>query len=185
MTDPRLSQPGPDDLGRSDTGVSGGAGRPPADGPTADASPPGAAAGGPTSDGSWQARRREAADVHAEALARQQQAETVAARALIADFVQRVTERGVAPVPLAARSYDGRSRYRTPLQGWYLRRNESVAVGTDGQFYVLTVPASLRARLTGVTPAASDPPLVLGKGGRDGESIDLADALARVLPGEG
>jgi hypothetical protein len=35
-----------------------------------------------------------------------------------------------------------------------------------------------------VTPAPSDPPLVLGKGGRDGESIDLADALARVLSGD-
>ncbi|WNB84943.1 hypothetical protein [Cellulomonas sp. ATA003] len=58
---------------------------------------------------------------------------------------------------LAARSYDGRARYRTPLRGWYLRRNESVAVGTDGEFYVLTVPPSLRARFTGVSPEPSDP----------------------------
>lgn len=87
--------------------------------------------------------------------------------------------------PLAARSYDGRARYRTPLRGWYLRRNESVAVGTDGEFYVLTVPPSLRARFTGVSPEPSDPPLVLGKGARDGESIDLADALARALAGDG
>ena len=134
---------------------------------------------------SWQARRREAAALHAEALERTQQAETTAARALIADFVREATARGLPPRPLAARSYDGRARYRTPLHGWYLRRNESVAVGTDGLFYVLTVPPSLRARLSGVTPSPSDPPIILGKGGRDGESIDLADALARVLAGDG
>jgi hypothetical protein len=136
-------------------------------------------------DRSWQARRREAAALHAEALARTQQAETAQARALIAEFVRKATARGLPPQPLSARSYDGRARYRTPLQGWYLRRNESVAVGTDGLFYVLTVPPSLRARLSGVTPSPSDPPIILGKGGRDGESIDLADALARVLAGDG
>ena len=136
-------------------------------------------------DDSWQARRREAAEVHADALARRQRAETAQARALIEQFVRDAEARGPAPTPLAARSYDGRSRYRTPLRGWYLRRNETVAVGTDGEFYVLTVPGSLRARLSGVTPSPSDPPIILGKGGRDGESIDLADALARVLSGEG
>jgi hypothetical protein len=136
------------------------------------------------SDDSWQARRREAASVHAEALARQQRAETAQARVLIEQFLRDVAERGIAPTALAARSYDGRTRYRTPLRGWYLRRNQTVAIGTDGEFYVLTVPASLRARLSGVTPPPSDPPMILGKGARDGESIDLADALARVLSGE-
>jgi hypothetical protein len=146
-------------------------------------SSPGDATQGPGDDGSWQERRREAAALHAEALERQQRAETRQARELVAGFLRDVTARGIAPEPLAARSYDGRWRYRTPLRGWYLRRNQSVAIGTDGEFYVLTAPASLRARLTGVTPSPSDPPLVLGKGGRDGESIDLADALARVLAG--
>ena len=56
-----------------------------------------------------------------------------------------------------------------------------MAVGTDGEFYLLTVPASLRARVRGADLAPSDPPLVLGKGARDGESIDLADALAIAL----
>ncbi|MBE9937819.1 hypothetical protein G8C60_01520, partial [Cellulosimicrobium cellulans] len=68
-------------------------------------------------------------------------------------------------------------------RGWYLRRNHSVAVGEDGEFYVLSVPGGVRARLRGVAVEPSDPPLVLGKGGRDGESIDLADALALVLDG--
>ena len=67
-------------------------------------------------DDSWQARRREAAAVHAEALARRQRAETAQAQALIEQFVRDAEARGIAPTSLAARSYDGRSRYRTPLR---------------------------------------------------------------------
>ena len=137
---------------------------------------------GSTDDGgSWRARRRDAAGEHAEALVRRQAAQTAAARGLIEDFVREATARNLPSRPLTARSYDGRARYRTPLRGWYLRLNESVAVGTDGEFYILTVPASLRSRWRGATPVPGDPPLILGKGGRDGESIDLADALDRAL----
>ncbi|QTE28734.1 hypothetical protein [Pengzhenrongella sicca] len=132
-------------------------------------------------DATWRSRRREAAADHASALERKQAGESQQARALIAEFVAAAAARGVPAVPLEARSYAGRSRYRTTLRGWYLRQNESVAVATDGEFYVLSVAASLRARLRGATPPASDPPLILGKGGRDGESMDLADALARIL----
>ncbi|RYV50683.1 hypothetical protein EUA98_12540 [Pengzhenrongella frigida] len=138
-------------------------------------------AGGATADTTWRARRRDAAAEHADALERRQAGQSLQARALIQAFVREATARGVPSTPLLARSYDGRARYRTAVRGWYLRRNESVAVGTDGEFYILTVPASLRARLRGATPQPSDPPLILGKGGRDGESIDLADALDRAL----
>ena len=124
-------------------------------------------------------------DVHAagRALDRRRAQESTAARALLAEFVATAQARGLAPEPLRARSFDGSATYRTSVVGWYLRRNRSVAVGTDGEFYVLGVPRSLTARLRGATLAPSDPPLVLGKGGRDGESIDLADALALVLDG--
>lgn len=138
----------------------------------------------PDDGATWRSRRREAAAGHGEALAQRQAAESRRARELIAGFVRDATARGVPAVPLVARSYDGRGRYRTPLRGWYLRRNETVAVGTDGEFYILSVPASLRALVRGATPTPSDPPLILGKGGRDGESIDLVDALARVLDPE-
>ncbi|WP_372593031.1 hypothetical protein [Actinotalea sp.] len=132
-------------------------------------------------DDDWRERRRDAAAEHERALLRRRAEESAAAHALLVDFVAEARRRGLDPVPLRARSYDGRHRYRTTTTGWYLRRNESVAVGTDGSFYVLGVPASLRSMLAGVTLAPSDPPLVLGKGGRDGESIDLPDALALVL----
>lgn len=131
----------------------------------------------------WRDERRAAAAAHADALARKQQAESQRARELIAEFVERAQAAGPAPVELRARSYDGRARYRTPLRGWYLRKDESVAVDTAGEFYVLSTPSSLTARLRGVTPEPSDPPLVLGAGGKDGESLDLTQALARVLEG--
>jgi len=132
----------------------------------------------------WRENRRATTSAHHAALERRRAAESGRARALLADFVQEALELGPAPVPLQAQGTDGRHRYRTALTGWYLKQNESLAVGTDGEFYVLSVPPSVTTWLTswlrGATVAPSDPPLVLGAGGRDGESIDLAAALDRV-----
>ncbi len=132
-------------------------------------------------DSDWRAQRGAAALAHQRALDERTRRETEQARALIAQFLIDVRSRGVAPVPLHARGYDGRGRYRTGLEGWYLRRNETVALGTDGNFYTLQVDGGLLALVKGAHPEPKDPPLVLGKGGKDGESIDLAEALARVL----
>jgi hypothetical protein len=129
----------------------------------------------------WAARRRRAIDVHAAALRARAGTEAAEAGRLVADFARQATERGLPPVPLAARAFNGRSRYRTGLRGWYLKPDRSLAVGTDGAFYILSVPASLRARLTGTTPAPATPPLNVGEGARDGESIPLADLLALRL----
>ncbi|MGC5167862.1 hypothetical protein [Luteimicrobium sp. DT211] len=100
---------------------------------------------------------------------------------MLAGFVERAREHGPAPVPLRVRAYGGAGSYRTSLHGWYLRTDRTAAVGEDGRFYVLTAPRSLRARVAGTVPAPSDPPLVLGAGGKDGESVDLAVALERAL----
>lgn len=133
------------------------------------------------SDGAaWRENRRAMTSAHHAALERRRAAESGRARALLADFVREALELGPAPVPLRAHGTDGRHRYRTSLTGWYLKRNESLAVGTDGEFYVLSVPPSVSAWLRGATPTPSDPPLVLGAGGRDGESIELSVALDRV-----
>jgi hypothetical protein len=129
----------------------------------------------------WREERRAAAAAHGELLADRQRAESAQAQEQIDAFLRRALAGGPAPVALSARSYDGRARYRTPLVGWYLRRDETVAVDTDGKFYVLTTPSSLAARFRGVTPEPSAPPLVIGAGGKDGESLDMSEALARVL----
>ena len=93
----------------------------------------------------WRDQRAEAAEQHARSLRRRQEAESAQARTLIAEFVATATARGIEPVPLHATTYDGRTRYRTATRGWYLRRNQSVAVGTDGEFYILSVPRSVRS----------------------------------------
>jgi hypothetical protein len=132
-------------------------------------------------DESWAERRRRAIHAHAAEEFRRRAAEVTEARALLAAFTRDALARGLPATPLAARAYDGRATYRTGLRGWYLRPDRSVAVGTDGALYLLAVPASLRARLFGadVTPAA--PRLVLGEGGRDGESMPLEALLRKRL----
>ncbi len=119
----------------------------------------------------------------AQRLARRQAAESSQAALLIAKFVQDAMAAGITPERLMARSYSGDGVYRTNVTGWYLKRNRSVGVGTDGSFYVLHCPGGLSARLKGVTLEPSDPPLELGRGARDGESIPLVDALALRLEG--
>jgi hypothetical protein len=125
----------------------------------------------------WARQRLLAVRRHAEADARRRAAETEQARRLIAEFAQEARVRGLRLSALIARAYDGRSRYRTGLRGWYLRPDGVLAVGEDGEFYVLTVPASLRARFTGVLVTPGEPRLVIGEGARDGERIPLRELL--------
>lgn len=134
--------------------------------------------------GSWQRRRRDAVTSLAAADDRRRARETAQARALLAEFVAERRAAGIAPIPLRARVPGRRTTYRTGLTGWYLRTNRSLAVGADGSFYILDVPPSLVARVRGVTVEPSDPPLVVGRGARDGEAIELAELLrrARAVP---
>jgi hypothetical protein len=134
-----------------------------------------------TGEPSWRDQRREAFRAHADALARQQAAETERARALVAEFVTAMRSAGIAAHPLRARAAEGAVTYRTGLTGWYVRRNHAMAVGEDGAFYVLDVPRSVAARLTGVRVAPSDPPLHAGVGARDGESMPLEQLLRQRL----
>jgi hypothetical protein len=120
--------------------------------------------------------RAEEAARRAELAASQERAESRQAQVLIDRFVADAKARGIAPQPLRATLYTGQS-VKTDKVGWYLRKNQSLAIGQDGSYYVLTVPGGLRERLSGVKLKASPPPLIVGKGGRDGESGDLAEFL--------
>lgn len=134
-----------------------------------------------SSDSSWREKASlNAAHQRAE-LERKRRVQSDQARAMIAEFVSAAVAAGVPTQRFLARSYGGGGTYRTAVHGWYLRKNASVGVGTDGEFYVLTVQGSLMARLRGAELTPSDPPLVLGQGARDGESIDLREALDRAL----
>jgi hypothetical protein len=120
--------------------------------------------------------RAEEAARRAELAASQERAESRQAQLLIDRFVADAKTRGIAPQPLRATLYTGQS-VKTDKVGWYLRKNQSLAIGQDGSYYVLTVPGGLRERLSGVKLKASPPPLIVGKGGRDGESGDIAEFL--------
>lgn len=129
-------------------------------------------------DGSgWPQRRLKAVTAHAAAFDRQRAAETAQARELIARFVREMVKRGLPPARLRARVPDSRTTYRTGLAGWYLRRNRSLAVSVDGDLYLLDTWRSLRARLLGAQITPIDPPLRLGVGARDGESMPLERLL--------
>jgi hypothetical protein len=120
--------------------------------------------------------RAEEAARRAELAAAQERGESRQAQKLIDEFVAAAKAKGIAPGPLRATLYTGQS-VKTDKVGWYLRKNQSLAIGEDGSYYVLTVPGGLRERLSGVKLKPAPPPLIVGKGGRDGESGDLSDFL--------
>ncbi|MEE6311648.1 hypothetical protein V1634_32965 [Plantactinospora veratri] len=134
--------------------------------------------GGP---GDWAEQRRQAITARAMADQRRRDAEHEEARLLVEAFAAAARERGLRRTRLTALGYDGRTRYRTNLTGWYLDLARIHAVDAAGNFYLLTVPTSLRARLTGATPQPQPPKLVVGEGGPDGQSMPLAALLRKRL----
>jgi hypothetical protein len=120
--------------------------------------------------------RAEEAARRAELEAAQARGESREAQKLIDEFVAAAKAKGIAPRPLRATLYGGQS-VKTDKVGWYIRKNQSIAIGEDGSYYMLTVPGGWRERFSGVKLHPSLPPLVIGKGGKDGESGDLADFL--------
>lgn len=117
----------------------------------------------------------------AEAMARARDAEVAKARELVAQFARDALAAGVRPERLSARAYNGSHRFKTQVTGWYLKRDRTLGVSTDGVFYVLSTAGGLSARLSGVTIEPGEPLLELGRGARDGESMPLVDALAGRL----
>jgi hypothetical protein len=121
--------------------------------------------------------RAERLDEQARAKRHRSERESAEAQLLVDRFVAAARQAGLATEELTARPWSGRGRYRTGIEGWYLRRDHSVGVGVDGRYYVLvTAPARLgRWRTVSLEP--TPPPLEVGRGARDGESIDLKHLL--------
>jgi hypothetical protein len=128
----------------------------------------------------WAQQRREAYDEHVAALERRRAAETAKAQGLVEAFVTAARTQGVEPHPLTA-GPSPTQRYRTSLVGWYVKPDRSLGVDTQGRWYILGIPASLRARFGGARVEPSDPPLQVGEGARDGESVALAELLEMRL----
>lgn len=125
-------------------------------------------------------RARDAFELAAR-LDRLRDSESAKASILLAAFAKDASAAGLQPEQLLARSYSGRATLRTDITGWYLKRDHSVGVSVDGLFYLLHAPGSLRERLKGVKLEPSAPPLELGRGARDGESMPLSESLAKRL----
>jgi hypothetical protein len=119
------------------------------------------------------AERAEQAQYHVEAQRRRIERESAQAQVLVDGFVAQATQAGLATEELTARPWSGRGRYRTGVVGWYLRRDRSVGVGLDGGYYVLVVAPRRFGRWTTVPVDPSPPPLQVGQGARDGESVAL------------
>ncbi|CAM3567818.1 hypothetical protein OCAE111667_15820 [Occultella aeris] len=134
-------------------------------------------------DSDWAARRTEAAREHERRLQARKAAENERAGAMLREFAAAATAAAVPVEDFVVRGYGGRGSARSAVRGWYLRLDRTAGVGTDGAFYVLTAPLSVLDRVRGVRLSPSPAPLVLGAGGRDGDSIDLSAALDRLLPG--
>jgi len=117
--------------------------------------------------------RAERAHYHFEAERRRREQESAKAQLLIDRFVAQATEAGLATEELTARPWSGSGRYRTGVVGWYLRRDRSVGVGLDGGYYVLVVAPQRFGRWRTVPVHATPPPLQVGQGARDGESVAL------------
>jgi hypothetical protein len=107
-------------------------------------------------------------------------AEARAAQGHLDAFVARLGAAGAAPEPLQATLLNG-SRVKTGLVGWYLNRARTLAVTPEGTYYQLITAGSALARFAGVKPQPSPPTLVIGRGGRDGETGDLVDFIERAF----
>ncbi len=107
-------------------------------------------------------------------------AEAQAAQLQLDAFVAEMQRRGLPAEPLEATLMNG-SRVKTDKTGWYLNRRRTLAVAPDGSYYQLVTTGSMLARFTGVKVTPSLPVLVIGRGGRDGETGDLSDFLSRAM----
>ena len=125
--------------------------------------------------------RAELAGYHIEAQRRRSEQESAKAQVLVDRFVARAKQAGLATEELTARPWSGRGRYRTGIVGWYLRRDRSVGVDPDGNYYPLVVAPVRLGRWRTVAVRPTPPPLQVGRGARDGESVTLDELLETRL----
>lgn len=131
---------------------------------------------------SWREQQAENARIMARRQKARLDAESEQARGYLQRFVSAAQRDGLSAQPLLVRGYGAKGHARTELRGWYLKADHSMAVSEAGDFYLLIAELTWKERLWGTHPQPSDPPLVLGAGGRDGEAIDLTAALTKLLP---
>jgi hypothetical protein len=123
----------------------------------------------------------EQADYHVAAQRRRREREAVEAQALIDAFIAQAVRVGLPTEELTARPWSGSGRYRTGVVGWFLRRDRSIGIDTEGRFYILVVPPQRFGRWRTVSIEPSLPVLQPGQGARDGETASLETLLKSRL----
>lgn len=98
----------------------------------------------------WAAQRTEAAREQERRLHARQEVEHTKARAILRDFVAVARDR-LPTERLVVQGYGGRGSAKSNIEGWYLRIDRTVGLGTDGEFYVLTAPLGVLDRVRGVS----------------------------------
>ena len=123
------------------------------------------------------AERAARAESHGEARRRVTDQDTTKAQALLDDFLSEAARVGLPAERLTARPWSGGGRYRTQVTGWYLRKDRSIGLGTDGAYYVLVVAPVRLGRWRTVEVHPTPPRLQVAEGGRDGDAVALDHLL--------
>lgn len=130
---------------------------------------------------SWSEERARIIAAKEDALASARLEEHRRATAILREYVARFREAGIEPIPLRALPYKGSGTLRTDLVGWYLKQDRTLGMDVEGRYYILRADGGLRSRLRGAVVEPVDAPLVVGRGGRDGETFDLRELLEMRL----
>jgi hypothetical protein len=126
---------------------------------------------------SWSQQRAAVLAAKEQALEHARRTEHEKATAILRDYIGRFEAAGIPPRPLRALPYKGTRPIRTPLRGWYLKHDRTIGVDVDARYYILRADGGIVGRLRGAAPEPVDAPLVVGRGGRDGETFDLVELL--------
>ncbi len=144
--------------------------------------PQGAAPGRPQGQSlSWSQQRAEVIAAQEQALEHARRTEHEKATAILREYVERFETAGIAPRPLRALPFKGSGTIRTPLHGWYLKQDRTIGIDTRARYFILRADGGLLTRLRGAEIEPVDAPLVVGRGGRDGETFDLRELLEMRL----
>jgi hypothetical protein len=119
----------------------------------------------------------EQAEYRVAAARRQREREAAKAQTLIDAFIEEAARVGLPTEELTARPWSGSGSYRTGVTGWFLRRDRSIGIDTQGRFYILVVPPQRFGRWRSVSIEPSLPVLQPGQGARDGETASLETLL--------
>ncbi|MCL6422402.1 hypothetical protein Bequi_03215 [Brachybacterium sp. JHP9] len=130
---------------------------------------------------SWSEERAEIIAAKDRALYDARQAEHEQATALLREFAERFESAGIPPIPLQALPYRGDRPVRTHLRGWYLTQDRTLGMDRQGRYYILRADGGLGSRLRGADVEPALAPLVIGRGARDGETVDLRTLLSTRL----